>query len=66
MCIRDSLKAGDANADHSIDVDDATLVGGYIGTSRSDGSDINGDGAVNIYDLVAIGRNYNATSGTCS
>jgi len=61
-----TLKAGDANADHSIDINDATLVGGYIGTNRSDGADINGDGAVNIYDLVAIGRNYNATSGTCS
>jgi hypothetical protein len=61
-----TVKAGDANADGNIDLNDATLVGGYFGTSRTDSADISGDGTVDIYDLVHIGRNYNATSGTCS
>ena len=61
-----TLKAGDANADHHIDLNDAVLVGSYFGTSRTDGTDINGDGTINIFDLVHIGRNYTAVSGTCS
>lgn len=60
-----TLKAGDADDDGAIDIDDATLVGGNLGGTASSEEDINGDGSINILDLVHVGRNYNITSTTC-
>ena len=60
-----TLKAGDADDDDAIDIDDATLIGGNIGESASSEEDINGDGAINILDLVHVGRNYGSTIASC-
>jgi hypothetical protein len=60
-----TLKAGDADNDDAIDIDDATLIGANIGTGGTLEEDVNGDGAINILDLVHVGRNYSSTIGTC-
>ena len=59
------LLAGDADNDGVIDNDDATLIGGNMGGSASSEEDINGDTFINILDMVHVGRNYLAESGTC-
>lgn len=59
------LKAGDANDDNAIDNTDATAIGANLGTNPGDDKDINGDDTLNILDLVHIGRNFGAASGTC-
>ncbi|MGJ3240361.1 MAG: hypothetical protein ACFE0Q_16760 [Anaerolineae bacterium] len=59
------LKAGDADDDDDIDNADATTIGANMGTNPADDKDINGDGTVNILDLVHVGRNFGSNSGTC-
>lgn len=55
-----TLPGGDADRDNDIDIRDLTRLGAAFGTSPpSDyAADINGDGAVNIFDLVLVGINY--------
>lgn len=56
------LLGGDATDDDEIELGDATCIGGdYNGTGAACGtgwSDVNGDGAVDILDLVMVGTNY--------
>lgn len=60
-----TLKAGDADNDGDIDNADATAIGANMGTNPGDDKDINGDGTINILDLVHVGRNFQSTAGTC-
>ena len=60
-----TLKAGDADDDDAIDIDDATLIGGNMGGIASSEEDINGDTVINILDLVHVGRNYGSSIATC-
>lgn len=65
-----TLLAGDVNNDNVIDssVSDTNTDGGLIvsiyGQNNTAG-DINGDGVVDIFDLVHVGRNLNATPSDC-
>jgi len=56
------LKAGDADDDNNIDVDDASIVGGQYKQPSPTNGDINFDGIVNIQDLALVGSNYDVTS----
>ena len=59
------LRAGDADDDNDVDLDDATIVGGLYGTGTiADRGDINFDNRVNIQDLALIGGNYELQSTT--
>ena len=52
-------------ADNLVDIGDLTLLGGSFGLPQSPadtGPDINGDGWVNIFDLVLAGGNYLKTA----
>lgn len=60
-----TLLSGDADNDDLIDIDDATLIGANIGAGGTNEEDINGDGAINVLDLVHVGRNYNSAIGSC-
>lgn len=60
-----TLLAGDSDNDGLIDIDDATLIGANFGTTPNGERDVNGDTAINILDLVHVGRNYNSVSGSC-
>ena len=62
MGVMDML-AGDANADLKIDLFDLTIVASvydieYGAPGWDNRADINGDGAVNIFDLVLISQNF--------
>jgi hypothetical protein len=52
-----TLVAGDLNRDQNIDIMDLTRCAGVFG-SADPGADINGDGVVNLFDLVLIGINF--------
>jgi hypothetical protein len=58
------LLSGDADNDHDIDNADATLIGANIGTNAGDDRDVNGDGTVNVLDLVHVGRNFDTLAPT--
>jgi hypothetical protein len=56
-----TLKGGDVNGDHTIDIGDATLVAANFGLTVPPAdvrADINGDGVVNVQDLAILGGNY--------
>jgi hypothetical protein len=55
-----TLVAGDLNRDQNIDIMDLTRCAGVFG-SADPGADINGDGVVNLFDLVLIGINFGQT-----
>jgi hypothetical protein len=63
-----TLKAGDVTdvgGAGSVDIQDATAMGAVFGGSPTGEEDINGDGVIDILDLVHIGRNYNSTVESC-
>jgi hypothetical protein len=65
------LKAGDvvlnaADVTASINLFDAVTIGLAFGSAGSAEEDVNGDGTVNIFDLIHVGRNYGAITGLCS
>ncbi|MCB0217180.1 MAG: hypothetical protein KDH92_11120 [Chloroflexi bacterium] len=55
-----SLRGGDVNADHGVDIFDLVRVGaGFRSSPPSDElADCTGDGAIDIFDLVLVGSNY--------
>ena len=55
-----TMFAGDATtvSDQAIDIQDASAIGAAFGTSTTGQVDINGNGFVDVYDLVQVGRNY--------
>jgi hypothetical protein len=55
-----TLLAGDLIRDQVINIQDLTRCAGVFGTADPRG-DVNGDGAVNIFDLVLIGVNFGQT-----
>ena len=55
-----TLVAGDLNRDQRIDILDLTRCAGVFGTADP-GADVNGDGVVNLFDLVLIGINFGRT-----
>jgi len=55
-----TLLAGDLNKDQRIDILDLTRCAGVFGTADP-GADINGDGVVDLFDLVLIGINFGRT-----
>lgn len=61
-----TLIAGDVNNNEKIDLPDILAVVNEYGHSGSEITnpltDINGDGSVNLLDLVLVGKNYNKTS----
>ena len=59
-----TLLGGDVVVPVGIDILDLTAIGGLFGTSitADTGPDVNGDGWVNIFDLVLAGGNYGQTS----
>lgn len=59
------LRAGDVNGDGIIDIQDASIIGAGEMQGDQMQNDLNQDAAVNIYDLILIGRNYGARSGEC-
>ncbi|NND75060.1 MAG: VCBS repeat-containing protein [Ilumatobacter sp.] len=64
-----TLLAGDVvsvGGDEAINLQDAVAIGAVFGGTATGEEDVNGDGNVNIFDLVHIGRNYLATNATCS
>lgn len=51
---------GDTNLDRKINVSDAVFLGSYLTNKResiTQNADINGDGEVNVFDMIAIRRN---------
>ena len=60
-----TLLSGDADNDDLIDNDDATMIGANLGTSGALEDDVNGDGTINVLDLVHVGRNFTSTMGSC-
>lgn len=60
------LLGGDANDNNVIDTSDLGCIGGAFGGAPAacgtGSSDVNGDGVVNIFDLVLVGGNYDKTS----
>lgn len=66
-----NLKAGDVvldstDATPSINLFDSTAIGLAYGQASTDEVDVNGDGTVNVFDLIHVGRNYGAVKGLCS
>jgi hypothetical protein len=66
-----TLKAGDVDGLNGISNTDATIIAGDFGDTGAAinatyEGDINIDSTVNIFDLVHVGRNIDATTGTCS
>jgi hypothetical protein len=64
-----TLLAGDVvsvGGDAAINLQDAVAVGAAFGGAASGEEDVNGNGTVDIFDLVHIGRNYNASNVDCS
>jgi FlaG/FlaF family flagellin (archaellin) len=64
------LKAGDvvlnaADASPRINIFDATTIGLAFGSAGTGEEDVNGDGTVNVFDLIHVGRNYGAVTGAC-
>lgn len=64
-----TLLAGDVNDDGVVSNTDSTIIGGDFGDSGVDinalyEGDINLDTTVNIFDLVHVGRNFDATTAT--
>lgn len=61
-----TLIAGDVNNNEKIDLPDVLAVVNEYGHSGAEITnpltDINGDGSVNLLDLVLVGKNYNKTS----
>ena len=59
-----TLLGGDVVVPVGIDILDLTAIGGVFGTSitADTGPDVNGDGWVNIFDLVLAGGNYGLAS----
>ncbi len=63
-----TLPAGDVNDDGKIDIHDASLIGLAMDTVENVSDfevDVNGDNAVNVLDLVSVGRNYDLRTGAC-
>lgn len=65
------LQAGDvvlneADTTPAINLYDAVAIGLAFGTPGSGEEDVNGDGTVNIFDLIHVGRNYDTVMGACS
>ena len=65
-----TLKAGDVNKDGFISNSDATSIGDDFGDTDilinpDTENDINLDNTVNIFDLVHVGRNFDAPAGNC-
>jgi hypothetical protein len=65
------LKAGDvvlnaADVTPSINLFDAVTIGLAYGSAGTAEEDVNGDGTVNVFDLIHVGRNYGAVTGLCS
>lgn len=65
------LKAGDvvlngADPTPRINLFDAVTIALALGTPGSGEEDVNGDGTVNIFDLIHVGRNYGTVMGACS
>jgi hypothetical protein len=65
------LKGGDADNLESVDIVDATCIGGDYGTltdwgcgTNGGNSDVNGDGKIDILDLTLMGGNFGITSST--
>lgn len=59
------LRAGDVNDDGQIDLMDAVFVGIAVNQNQPGLADVNGDQVVDVYDLIAVGRNYGRHSGGC-
>ncbi|MBK9745793.1 MAG: hypothetical protein IPO91_03350 [Chloroflexi bacterium] len=64
------LKAGDvvlngADVSARINLYDAVTIGLAYGTAGTGEEDVNGDGTVNIFDLIHVGRNYGSVTGAC-
>lgn len=59
-----TLLGGNVVQDNSIDIGDLSAIGGAFGNpvTADTGSDVNGDGVVNILDLVLAGGNYGLSS----
>ena len=57
-----NLLAGDIDQNNVIDQFDAMTIGMSYNTSSLAAADLNGDGIVNILDLVLLAENYRATS----
>jgi len=55
-----ALVIGDVDGDNLIDITDATTIGTDFGTNNSR-SDLNGDGTVNVLDLILMAQNYGIT-----
>jgi hypothetical protein len=58
------LSGSDASA--RINLFDAVSIGLAFGSAGAGEEDVNGDGTVNIFDLIHVGRNYGAVTGACS
>ena len=62
------LLGGDANNDDIISLADATCIGSDLGTTTSScvgnsaSSDVNGNGQIDLVDLVLMASNYSKTS----
>ena len=59
-----TLLGGDVNATPGVDIGDLSAIGGAFGNpiTADTGPDVNGDGWVNIFDLVLAGGNYLGTA----
>ena len=60
MSRRRMLLGGDVNDIPGVEIGDLSAIGGLFGTpiTADTGPDVNGDGWVNIFDLVLAGGNF--------
>ena len=57
------LRAGDINADDTVDLFDLVAVSSHYGTQGpSHTEDVNGDDEINLFDLVLVSTNYGASA----